>query len=68
MCIRDRQWFKREKRDENIIRGKASFESELRRIGINPEIIQSEEVLPLVLKRVSFDCLDDMYAAIGRCV
>ena len=63
--IKIKQWFKREKRDENIIRGKASFESELRRIGINPEIIQSEEVLPLVLKKVSFDCLDDMYAAIG---
>ena len=63
--IKIKQWFKREKRDENIIRGKASFESELRRIGVNPEIIQSEEVLPLVLKRVSFDCLDDMYAAIG---
>ena len=54
--IKIKQWFKREKRDENIIRGKASFESELRRIGINPEIIQSEDVLPLVLKRVSFDC------------
>ena len=63
--IKIKQWFKREKRDENIIRGKASFESELRRIGINPEILQSEEVLPLVLKKVSFDCLDDMYAAIG---
>ena len=63
--IKIKQWFKREKRDENIIRGKASFESELRRIGINPEIIQSEDVLPLVLRRVSFDCLEDMYAAIG---
>mgnify|MGYP000815647864 CR=1 FL=1 len=63
--IKIKQWFKREKRDENIIRGKASFESELRRIGISPEIIQSEDVLPMVLKKVSFDCLDDMYAAIG---
>ena len=63
--IKIKQWFKREKRDENIIRGKASFESELRRIGVNPEIIQSEDVLPMVLKKVSFDCLDDMYAAIG---
>ena len=63
--IKIKQWFKREKRDENIIRGKASFESELRRIGVNPEIIQSEDVLPMVLKKVSFDCLEDMYAAIG---
>ena len=63
--VKIKQWFKREKRDENIIRGKASFESELRRIGVNPEIIQSEDVLPMVLKKVSFDCLDDMYAAIG---
>ena len=63
--IKIKQWFKREKRDENIVRGKASFESELRHAGVDPDILQNAEVLPVVLRKVSFDCLDDMYAAIG---
>ncbi len=63
--IKIKQWFKREKRDENIVRGKASFDAELRHIGVDPDLIENDEVLPVVLKRVSFDCLDDMYAAIG---
>jgi guanosine-3',5'-bis(diphosphate) 3'-pyrophosphohydrolase len=63
--IKIKQWFKREKRDENIVRGKASFESELRHIGIDPDVLANEELLPVILKKVSFDSLDDMYAAIG---
>ena len=63
--IKIKQWFKKEKREENIARGKLSFESELRHIGIDPAILQQDDVRPMVLKRISFDSLDDMYAAIG---
>ena len=63
--VKIKQWFKREKRDENIIRGKASFEGELRRLSISPDLLQDETLLPVLLKKVSFDNLDDMYAAIG---
>ena len=63
--IKIKQWFKKEKRVENIIRGKASFESELRRISVDPDILQNDDVRSAVLKRVSFESLDDMYAAIG---
>ena len=63
--IKIKQWFKREKRDENIVRGKTSFEAELRHAGVDPDILQNAEVLPVILKKVSFECLDDMYAAIG---
>ena len=63
--IKIKQWFKKEKREENIIRGKASFESELRRISVDPDILQNDDVRSAVLKRVSFESLDDMYAAIG---
>ena len=63
--IKIKQWFKKEKREENIIRGKASFESELRRLSIDPDILQTDDVRTAVLKRVSFDSLDDLYAAIG---
>ena len=34
-------------------------------MSIDPAVLQNEEVLPTILRKVSFDCLDDMYAAIG---
>ena len=63
--IKIKQWFKKEKREENIIRGKAAFEAELRRLNIDPDLLQNEDVRTTVLKKISFDSLDDMYAAIG---
>ena len=60
-----RQWFKKERRDENIVNGKASFEAEIRRCGITVKELTNEENLPLVLKKLSYNSLDDMYAAIG---
>ena len=63
--VKIKQWFKREKREENIVRGKASFEAELRHAGVDPDILQNAEILPVILKKVSFECLDDMNAAIG---
>ncbi|MGN0981067.1 MAG: RelA/SpoT family protein [Candidatus Avoscillospira sp.] len=63
--IKIKQWFKKEKREENVLHGKASFEAELRRMSIDPSVLQNEEILPTILKKVSFDTLDDMYAAIG---
>ena len=60
-----RQWFKKERRDENIVNGKASFDAEIRRCGITVKELTNEENLPLVLKKLSYNSLDDMYAAIG---
>ncbi len=60
-----KQWFKKEKREENVAHGKASFEGELRRAGVNPAVLQDDELLPVLLKKLGFDDLDDMYAAIG---
>jgi len=60
-----KQWFKKEKREENILHGKASFEGELRRLSIDPSVVSNEEILPTVLRKTGFDTLDDMYAAIG---
>ena len=60
-----RQWFKRERRDENIVNGRASFESELKRCGVTLKELTAEENLPVILKKLSFKSLDDMYAAIG---
>ncbi len=60
-----KQWFKKEKREENVAHGKSSFEGELRRNGFNPAQILDTELLPIMLKKLSFDDLEDMYAAIG---
>lgn len=60
-----KQWFKRERRDENIVHGKQSFEGELKRLNVSPAILQDETLQPILLKKLSFDNLDDMYAAIG---
>ena len=60
-----RQWFKREHRDENIVNGRASFESELKRTGVTLKELTNEENLPSVLKKLAYNTLDDMYAAIG---
>ena len=59
-----KQWFKKEKREENIVRGKASFEGELHRLNVSPTVLQ-DELQPQLLRKLSFDSLDDMYAAIG---
>ena len=60
-----KQWFKREKREENITRGRTSFEGELRRMNISPALLQDDELRPQLLRKLSFENLDDMYAAIG---
>ena len=60
-----RQWFKKERREENVINGKASFENELKRAGITLKELISEDNLPAVLEKAGYNALDDMYAAIG---
>ncbi|MCL2820684.1 MAG: bifunctional (p)ppGpp synthetase/guanosine-3',5'-bis(diphosphate) 3'-pyrophosphohydrolase [Oscillospiraceae bacterium] len=60
-----RQWFKKEKREENIIHGKLSFEAELRHANITLAEAMHDDVLPKILSRASFGALEEMYAAIG---
>ena len=60
-----RQWFKKERREENVATGRAAFESEMKRCGLTITEITQEDVLPLILKKVKFGSLDDLYAAIG---
>ena len=54
-----RQWFRKQKRAENIERGRELLEKEMRRLGIK---LSSREELAKLLK---YDDLDDFLAAIG---
>ena len=60
-----KQWIKKEKREENIVHGKASFESEMKRVGLPLTAATDPELEAQLLKKLSFDTWDDMFAAIG---
>ena len=60
-----KQWFKKEKREENILHGRASFEAEMKRLLLPLPAAMDEELEKRLLEKLSFDNWDDMYAAIG---
>ena len=60
-----RQWFKKERREENIANGRSAFDAELRHCGIAMKEVLDPEFLPVLLKKVAYPSLDDLYAAIG---
>ncbi len=60
-----RQWFKRERRDENIARGKEMLEREARRNGYDIYQLIKNDFMNNIVKRMSFTNIDDMFAAIG---
>lgn len=62
---RIRQWFKKEQRDENIVRGKEILEREIRKLGLDPVNVLKAEDLPTLAKGSNFISVDDMYAALG---
>ncbi len=60
-----KQWFKKEKREENIVHGKSSFESEMKRMNLPLSVLNDSDLAPQLLQKLSFANWDDMYAAIG---
>ena len=60
-----RSWFKKERRDENIIEGKAALEREFKRHRINLPESEYEDFLSDDFKRHNCETLDDFYASIG---
>jgi GTP pyrophosphokinase len=59
-----KQWFKKERRDENISRGKEILEHELSRLH-RPKEITVDEIGEEVAKKISVKNSDDLYAALG---
>ena len=60
---RIRQWFKKERRDENIIRGREALEREAGRTGLE-QMLRSEKALE-VAQKFNVQTVDDLLAAIG---
>ncbi|HOP99673.1 MAG TPA: bifunctional (p)ppGpp synthetase/guanosine-3',5'-bis(diphosphate) 3'-pyrophosphohydrolase [Acetivibrio clariflavus] len=59
------QWFKKEKREENIIRGKEMLEKELKKQSLTFAQLFKPEWVDILLKKYTFSSMDDLYAAIG---
>ena len=60
-----KQWFKKERRDENIERGKDAVEREIRRLGCSYAQLMRDEWIQPQLDRHHFSSMDDMYNVIG---
>ena len=60
-----KQWFKKERREENILHGRSSFESEMKRMNLPLSALSDSELAQQLLEKLSFSCWDDMFAAIG---
>lgn len=60
-----RHFFKKQRREENISKGKDAVDKEIRALGIEPKTVQTADNLKRVYERFNFMNEDDMYAAVG---
>ena len=60
-----KQWFKKERREENIIKGKEMLEREAKRQGYTLSQLLKNEWVESIWRKYGFHSLDDMYSAIG---
>ena len=60
-----RQWFKKEKRADNIVVGKSMLEAEFKKLGRSSTEAQRGEVVLNTALRIGYNSADDFYNAIG---
>lgn len=60
-----RAWFRKAKREENIVKGKDLLEKEAKKQGYNFGEISKGELLDNILKKYNMNSVDDIYAAVG---
>jgi len=61
---RIRQWFKREQREENILKGREILEKEFKKQGLEAELLKNDKLLEIG-RRFNLMGVDDVYAAIA---
>ncbi|WP_099158624.1 RelA/SpoT family protein [Virgibacillus ndiopensis] len=60
-----KQFFKKQRRDENVAKGKDLVEKEIRALSLEPKDVLTQENLKRVYEKFNFTNADDMYAAVG---
>jgi len=62
---RIRQWFKRERREENLERGEDLLKAEIQSLGLEVDDLWNEEYFARIRQRFNFDTTEDVLVAIG---
>ncbi|TNJ67630.1 bifunctional (p)ppGpp synthetase/guanosine-3',5'-bis(diphosphate) 3'-pyrophosphohydrolase [Paenibacillus hemerocallicola] len=60
-----KQWFKKEKREENVQKGTDAIDRELKRLGLEPSTLTTDDNLQEVAKKFNFNDIEDMMSAVG---
>ena len=58
-------WFKKENREENVGKGKDLLEKEFKKVNLDVSEFSNPELQGFVLKKFSFNHIDDFYATLG---
>ncbi len=58
-------WFKKEKKAENIEKGKELIEKEIKRLGLSYDKLFKADYIHAMLNRYKYKDLEEMYAAVG---
>ena len=59
-----KQWFRKDRKDENVVIGQEAFERECQREQLRPELARPE-LLEKIAKRMNYASTTDLFAAIG---
>lgn len=60
-----RSWFKKERREENIVKGREILEHEAKRLGYDPKVLLKSDKLVDVATKLRQDTEDNLLAALG---
>lgn len=60
-----KNWFKKERRDENIKEGRDMLEKEIKRNGFQPKELLKEDWIDPIIEKLGMNTIEDLYAAIG---
>lgn len=60
-----RQWFKKERREENVVKGRELIERELKRLGLEPPPLMKDDEMLEVARKFNFQEVEDMLSAVG---
>lgn len=59
------QWFKKERREENLLKGKDVLEKELKKVGLTINQVTKTDALDITVRRYGFKTFEDVLASIG---
>jgi len=60
-----KQWYKKERKEENIVKGKDMLEKEVKRLGYKSKEFLQADWLNSAVKKLSLNAIEDLYASLG---